>query len=235
VPRRPEDDRSMDWIAQLFDFILHIDVHLKELIDQYGGWTYGILFGIVFLETGLVFTPLLPGDSLLFAGGMFAAQGVLNPHLLFVLLTVAAILGDTVNYWIGKYLGQWLLKRHSRIFKPAYMEKTHSYFEKYGGATIIIARFVPIVRTFAPFVAGLGAMTYAKFLLYNVVGGAIWVSACVYAGYFLGNIPWIQSNFEKVILLIIFLSILPGIVGILRARRRSRGFPVKIAEKPVEN
>lgn len=225
----------MDWIAGLFDFILHIDVHLKELIDQYGGWTYGILFLIVFLETGLVFTPLLPGDSLLFASGMFAAQGVLDPHLLFVLLTTAAILGDTVNYWIGKHFGQWLLRRHSRIFKPAYLEKTHAYFEKYGGATIIIARFVPIVRTFAPFVAGMGAMTYAKFVFYNVFGAVIWVSLCVYAGYFLGNVPWIKQNFEKVILLIILLSIMPGVIGLIRSRRASRGFPVQAAKSSIEN
>lgn len=212
----------MDHLKQLIDFILHIDVHLEAMIQQYDAWTYAILFVIVFLETGVVFAPLLPGDSLLFAAGMFSARGVLNPHYLFILLAIAAILGDTVNYWIGKYFGQWMLKRHPKIFKPAYMEKTHSYFEKYGGATIIIARFVPIVRTFAPFVAGLGAMTYAKFVFYNVIGGLIWVSLCVYAGYFLGNIPWIKDNFEKVILIIIVLSIMPGIIEFLRHRRAAR-------------
>ncbi len=212
----------MEWLHWLLDFVLNIDEHLKALITQFGAWTYAILFGVIFFETGVVFTPILPGDSLLFAAGMFAAQQSLNAHVLFALLSVAAVAGDSANYSIGRYFGRWLLARHPRVFKPEYMDKTHAYFEKYGGATIIIARFVPIVRTFAPFVAGMGAMTYAKFFLYNVVGGVLWVAICVYAGFFLGNIPWIQEHFEKVILLIVFLSILPGIVEFMRHRWSAR-------------
>jgi membrane-associated protein len=223
----------MEWLTQAFDFVVHIDDHLNEWIARYGAFTYAILFTIIFMETGLVVTPVLPGDSLLFASGMFAAQGSLNAHLLAALLSGAAILGDTVNYMIGRYLGKWLLKRHSRLFKPAYMDKTHAYFEKYGGATIILARFVPIVRTFAPFVAGMGAMTYSRFVLYNVVGGVLWVGICVYAGFFLGNIPWIRTNFEKVILLIIFVSILPGIIEVLRHWRRPKSEPSAVPRPPA--
>ncbi len=219
----------MDLLQWLFDFVVHIDVHLKALIAQFGGWTYAILFAVIFFETGVVFTPILPGDSLLFAAGMFAAQRSLNAHLLFLLLSVAAIIGDSANYSIGRYFGRWLLARHPRVFKPEYMDKTHAYFEKYGGATIIIARFVPIVRTFAPFVAGMGAMTYTKFILYNVIGGVAWVALCVYAGYFLGNIPIIQHNFEKVILVIVFLSILPGIIEFLRHRAAARAAKTRAA------
>lgn len=222
----------MEWIGQLLDFILQIDEHLKNLISDYGAYTYAILFTIVFLETGLVVTPILPGDSLLFAAGMFSAQGALSVGLVFVMLSAAAILGDTANYAIGRYLGQWLLRRHPRIFKPEYMEKTHAYFERYGAATIVIARFVPIVRTFAPFVAGIGAMTYSRFVIYNVAGGVLWVGLCVYAGFFLGNVPWVHANFEKVILLIIFISILPGIIEFLRHRRSAKACPAPPAAPP---
>lgn len=215
----------MDWVTQFFSFLLQIDDHLKALISEYGPFTYAILFAIIFLETGLVFTPLLPGDSLLFAAGMFSAQGALNPHVLLVLLGAAAVLGDTANYAIGRYFGRWLLGRHSRFFKQEYMHRTHAYFEQYGGATIVIARFVPIVRTFAPFVGGMGAMTYARFIFYNVIGGMLWVALCVYAGFFLGNVPWVHDNFEKVILLIIFVSILPGVIEFFRQRRRARTTP----------
>ena len=211
----------MEFVTWFIDFLLHLDKHLEHILTTYGGWTYGILFLIVFCETGLVFAPLLPGDSLLFATGVFAGRKWLDPNLAFVLLSIAAILGDTVNYWVGSWLGpkvRWDDK--NRIFKKRYLDKTHEYFERYGPATIIIARFVPIVRTFAPFVAGVGAMSYRKFVFYNVVGGIGWVAICLYAGYFLGNIPIIKNNFEKAVLLIIFVSLLPGIIEFVRQRRK---------------
>ncbi len=210
----------MELIAQLFDFILHIDVHLDAIIRQYGIWTYAILFLIIFVETGLVVMPLLPGDSLLFAAGTFAARGSLSPHMLFLLLTVAAILGDTVNYWIGHYVGP-RAQRGLRFVKQEYLDRTHAFYEKHGGKTIIIARFMPIVRTFAPFVAGIGAMEYGRFLLYNVVGAVLWISIFVYGGYYFGNIPAVEHNFTLVILVIIFLSILPGVIEYVRHRYRS--------------
>ncbi len=210
----------MELIAQLFDFILHIDVHLDAIIRQYGIWTYAILFLIIFVETGLVVMPLLPGDSLLFAAGTFAARGSLSPHMLFLLLTVAAILGDTVNYWIGHYVGP-RAQRGLRFVRQEYLDRTHAFYEKHGGKTIIIARFMPIVRTFAPFVAGIGAMEYGRFLLYNVVGAVLWISIFVYGGYYFGNIPAVEHNFTLVILVIIFLSILPGVIEYVRHRYRS--------------
>jgi membrane-associated protein len=195
----------MEFIRTLIDFFLHLDQHLGELISNYGVWTYLILFLIIFCETGLVVTPFLPGDSLLFAAGTFAALGHLNVFWLFVILTVAAIIGDTVNYWLGHYV-----------------ERTHEFYEKYGGKTIIIARFIPIIRTFAPFVAGIGNMTYWRFITYNVVGGIVWVAVCVFAGYFFGNIPVVKRNFSLVILAIIFISVLPIIIEYVRHRSRSR-------------
>ncbi|MBI4056442.1 MAG: DedA family protein [Elusimicrobia bacterium] len=206
----------------LFDFILHLDKHLNTIIQQYGTWTYLILFMIVFCETGLVVTPLLPGDSLLFAAGAFAGMGSLNVGWLFLLLGAAAILGDTVNYQIGNYLGPKVFqKEDSRFLKKEYLDRTHQFYEKYGGKTIIIARFVPIVRTFAPFVAGVGHMTYGRFLSYNVVGGILWVAVFVGGGYLFGNLPAVKHNFTLVILAIIVLSILPGIIEFLRARRKT--------------
>jgi membrane-associated protein len=209
----------MEWVQSFIDVFLHLDEHLAEFIGKYGTWTYVVLFLIVFCETGLVVTPILPGDSLLFAAGSMAAIGALNPHTTFLLLTAAAILGDTVNYSIGHVIGPKVFHYEtSRIFKKEYLVRTHAFFEKYGGKTIIIARFVPIVRTFAPFVAGVGAMTYSRFIAYNVIGGIFWVSSLVYAGYFFGNIPVVKENFEIVILAIIFISILPGIFEAIRAR-----------------
>jgi len=187
------------------------------VVLSFGVWTYAILFLIIFCETGLVVTPFLPGDSLLFASGAISAVSDLNIHLIFILLTVAAILGDTINYWAGKYLG---MRIFSRFINPTHIEKTHQFFEKYGGKTIVIARFVPIVRTLAPFVAGVGAMTYGKFITYNIVGGIAWVAICLYAGFFFGNLTFIKNNFSAVILGIIFVSILPGIVEYLRHRRK---------------
>jgi membrane-associated protein len=209
----------MDLLHRLIDFFLHLNQHLDTLCRDYGTWTYGILFLVIFCETGLVVTPFLPGDSLLFAAGALSANGSLSAGLLFVLLSVSAIVGDGVNYAIGKYLGPKVLKReNSRIFRREYLDKTHAFYEKYGGKTIIIARFVPIVRTFAPFVAGVGTMTYPRFLAYNVIGGVAWVAICLGAGYFFGNIPVVQRNFELVILAIIVISVMPMVVEFLRAR-----------------
>jgi membrane-associated protein len=208
-------------IKEFIDLFLHLDVHLNTVIRDYGMWTYLILFVIVFCETGLVVTPILPGDSLLFAAGAFAASGSLDVTWLFLLLTVAAILGDAVNYAVGHFMGPRVFSQeNSRIFKKEYLARTHQFYEKYGGKTIIIARFVPIVRTFAPFVAGVGSMTYAKFASYNVIGGILWVVVCVGAGYAFGNIPIVKSNFTLVILGIIFVSILPGIIEYLRQRQQ---------------
>jgi membrane-associated protein len=209
-------------VRGLFDFILHIDEHLDSIIRQYGTWTYAILFAIIFVETGLVIMPLLPGDSLLFAAGAFAARGSLNPFLLFVLLSIAAILGDSVNYSIGRYFGPRAFTMNSRFLKKEYLEKAHAFYEKYGGRAIIFARFVPIVRTFAPFVAGAGYMTYSKFLLYNVVGGVIWIALFVFAGYFFGNIPAVEKNFEIVIFAIIGVSVLPMVYEYIQAKRRAK-------------
>ena len=213
----------MDLVHWFVDFFLHLDTHLAQVIQAYGTWTYALLFLIVFLETGLVVTPFLPGDSLLFAAGSFAALGALDVSVLFVLLSVAAVLGDTVNYAIGKYLGPKVFHfPKSRFFNPEHLRRTHDFYEKYGAKTIVIARFVPIVRTFAPFVAGIGKMSYPKFLAYNVAGGVLWVAVCVFAGYFFGNLPFVKKNFTLVILAIIFVSVLPAVVEILRHRNASR-------------
>lgn len=213
----------MDLVYQFVDFFLHLDRHLAEVIQAYGSWTYALLFTIVFLETGLVVTPLLPGDSLLFAAGSFAALGSLDPALLFLLLSVAAILGDTVNYSIGHYLGPKVFHYpRSRFFNPDHLRRTHEFYEKYGGKTIVIARFVPIVRTFAPFVAGVGAMSYPKFLTYNVAGGLLWVGVCVGGGYLFGNLPFVKKNFSLVILGIIVVSVLPMLFEYLRHRAQAR-------------
>ena len=206
----------MEFLQYLIDLFLHLDKHLHEIISNYGTLTYVILFGVIFAETGFVLTPFLPGDSLLFAAGTFAALGSLNVHLLFLLLTVAAILGDTVNYWVGSYLGPKVFDKKIRFLKKEHLEKTHQFYEKHGGKTIIIARFVPIIRTFAPFVAGIGAMTYSKFILYNIAGAILWCALFIYGGYFFGNLPIVKNNFSIVIVVIIFISILPGIIEFAR-------------------
>ncbi len=210
----------MEWISHLIDFILHIDVHLDEIIRSYGTWTYAILFLIVFVETGLVIMPLLPGDSLLFAAGAFAAKGSLNVVTVILLLTAAAILGDTVNYFIGRTLGR--REKGVPFIKQEYLDRTHAFYEKHGGKTIIIARFMPIVRTFAPFVAGVGLMDYKKFLAYNVVGGIAWVVSMVMAGYLFGGIPFVEEHFSVVVLAIVGLSVLPGVIAFIRDRMKSR-------------
>lgn len=211
----------MELMATFIDFFLHLDKYLNVIIDDYGTWTYLILFTIIFLETGVVITPFLPGDSLLFAAGTFAALGSLNPIWLFVLLTTAAILGDTVNYWIGNYIGPRAFSGEIRFLKKEYLDRTHEFYERHGGKTIILARFVPIIRTFAPFVAGVGAMTYSRFVMFNVVGGIVWVGIFTFAGFFFGNIPAVKENFTLVILVIIFLSVLPPIIEVLKERRRA--------------
>ncbi len=210
----------MDILKQFLDVILHLNQHLDTLVQNYGPWVYGILFLIVFCETGLVVTPFLPGDSLLFAVGALAARGSLDIYLVAVLLLVAAILGDTVNYWVGKLVGQKLIERYPKLFRPEHLRRTHDFFERYGGKTIVIARFVPIVRTFAPFVAGIGKMTYSRFMAFNVGGALLWILLLVPLGYFFGNLPIVKKNFTLVIFGIIFLSILPGIIEFVRERNR---------------
>ena len=212
----------MELFTQLIDVVLHLDQHLQALVASHGAWIYLILFLIVFCETGLVVTPFLPGDSLLFVAGAVAAAGGMDIHLMMLLLIIAAVLGDAVNYGVGHYIGPQIFShRESRWLNPAYLQRAHDFYEKYGGKTIIIARFVPIVRTYAPFVAGAASMTYAKFALFNVSGAVLWVVSLAYAGYFFGNLPIIKNNLTLVILGIIFLSILPGIIEILRHRRSS--------------
>jgi membrane-associated protein len=213
----------MELLHRLLEFILHLDKHLSSLIQTYGLWTYLILFVIIFLETGLVVTPFLPGDSLLFAAGTFAAAKALHVLWLFVLLSAAAILGDTANYWIGYFVGPKVFHQEkSKLFKKEYLERTHRFYEKYGAETIIIARFVPIIRTFAPFVAGIGRMSYWKFISYNVIGGIGWVALFVFGGYFFGNIPFVKKNFSLVIIAIIIISSLPAGLEFVRHRRMSR-------------
>ncbi|MBI2503125.1 MAG: DedA family protein [Candidatus Latescibacteria bacterium] len=207
-------------IAQLIDLFLHLDVHLYELVSAYGPWVYLILFLVVFAETGLVVTPFLPGDSLLFATGAIASTGALNPQWIIGLLVLAAVLGDAANYWIGHYVGPKVFTRQkSWFFNPEHLHRTHAFYEKHGGKTIIIARFVPIIRTFAPFVAGIGDMGYRRFFSFNVVGALLWVPGLVYAGFFFGNLPVVKKNFSLVIFAIIGISLLPMVVGYLRQRR----------------
>ena len=208
----------MDLLPRIIDLFLHLDQHLGQLISQYGTWTHLILFLIVFCETGLVVTPFLPGDSLLFAAGTFAALGALDLWMVVLLLILAAILGDTVNYWIGAYIGPRAFKGDIRFLRKEYLDRTHAFYEKHGGKTIIMARFVPIIRTFAPFVAGVGAMSYPRFITYNVVGAVLWVGLFVLGGYFFGNISVVRENFTLVILAIIGISVLPIVIEALRAR-----------------
>ena len=213
----------MDLLSGLLDALVHLDKHLLEAVQTYGGWVYLLLFLIVFCETGLVVTPFLPGDSLLFVAGTLAGAGSMNVHLLVVLLIAAAVLGDSVNYAIGRWLGPRVFRRDdSWFFKRAYIERTHAYFDKYGGRTIVIARFIPIIRTYAPFVAGIGRMDYSRFLMFNVGGAVLWVGLITYAGYLFGNVPIVKNNLTVVILGIIVLSISPGIVEYLRHRLRQR-------------
>ena len=210
----------MDFLKGLLDLFLHLDEYLAQIITDYGTWTYGILFAVIFVETGLVVMPFLPGDSLLFAAGTLAALGSLNIWVLVGLLIGAAFLGDTVNYSIGHYLGDRAY--NIKWIKKEYFDKTHAFFEKYGGKAIFLARFVPIVRTFAPFVAGIGKMTYGYFITYNLVGGVVWVLLFTFAGYLFGNIPFMKDNFEYVIIVIILVSVLPMVFEAWKARREAK-------------
>ena len=211
----------MEFLSDALSLFLHLDRHLAELASQYGGWLYAILFLIIFCETGLVVTPFLPGDSLLFAAGSLAAlaSSDLDIHALFLLLTAAAIIGDTVNYAAGHYFGEKVFSPDARVLKQAYLDRTHQFFERHGGKTIVIARFAPIVRTFAPFVAGAGSMNYSRFLFYNVTGAIAWTASFLYGGYFFGNLPFVKQNFSLVILAIILLSLMPGVIEYWRHRR----------------
>ena len=211
----------MELLSALIDIVLHLDRHLVLLIQEYGSWIYLILFLIIFCETGLVVTPILPGDSLLFAAGAFAAIGSLDVNRLFVLLSIAAIAGDTVNYAIGSFVGPKIFSREDvRFLKKEHLARTHHFYEKYGAKTIILARFVPIIRTFAPFVAGIGSMTYWRFLSYNVVGGIAWIATFVVGGYYFGNLPIVSRNFTLIIMAIIVISVLPGVIEVVRQRYR---------------
>ena len=219
LPYCPSFHLSFPMLASLIDFVLHIDQHLIELTQTYGLWIYAILFLIVFCETGLVVTPFLPGDSLLFAAGAVAALGGMNVHMAAALLLAAAVIGDAANFAVGKYFGEKLVaKPDSRVFKREYLDKTHAFYEKYGGKTIILARFVPIVRTFAPFVAGMGNMHYGRFIRYNIIGALMWVGLLTYAGYFFGELPVVKNNFGLVVIGIIVVSVLPMAVEIAKAK-----------------
>jgi len=211
----------MEFLQTLFDFFLHLDVYLNEIIQNYGVWTYGLLFLVIFMETGFVVTPFLPGDSLLFAAGTFAALGSLNIWLLFILMFAAAVLGDTVNYWIGHFIGPKVFDTDSRFLKREYLERTQRFYDKHGGKTIVLARFVPIVRTFAPFVAGVGTMHYGRFFSFNLLGGFLWTSLFLFGGYFFGNIPIVRENFEFAIVGIILISVVPMVIEYIRNRRRT--------------
>jgi membrane-associated protein len=218
-------------LGEIIDLFLHLDKHLAELIRDYGVWTYAILFAIIFAETGLVVTPFLPGDSLLFAAGIFAHpdRGALNPWILTVTLIVAAFIGDAVNYHIGKFLASRAVHT-GRFLKKEHLDRTHAFFEKHGPKTIVLARFVPIVRTFAPFVAGMGAMTYGKFALYNIAGAVVWVSVCVWSGYFFGGMPLVRDNFSVVVLAVVAISVAPMIYELIQHKRQVK----KLASAALE-
>ncbi len=214
----------MELIQYLIDLFLHLDEHLSTVIQTYGTWTYALLFSIIFMETGFVVTPFLPGDSLLFAAGTFASPALGSPlsiGLLWLLLCGAAILGDTVNYWIGHFVGPRAFTGEIRFLKKEYLDRTHEFYERHGGKTIVLARFVPIIRTFAPFVAGIGAMSYGRFITYNVVGGIAWVTIFTLGGYFFGNLPFVKENFTFVVLAIILISVLPMVYEVIKERTRS--------------
>lgn len=214
----------LQFIQYLIDVFLHLDEHLSQVISTYGVWTYAILFLIIFMETGLVITPFLPGDSLLFAAGTFASPALgspLNIVVLWIILCAAAIIGDTVNYWIGHFIGPRAFTGEVRFLKKEYLDRTHEFYERHGGKTIVLARFIPIIRTFAPFVAGIGAMSYGHFLSYNVIGGILWVTLFTLGGYFFGNLPFVKNNFSAVVIAIILISITPMLVEFIRGKLRS--------------
>ncbi|MEN6571021.1 MAG: DedA family protein [Anaerolineaceae bacterium] len=201
------------------DFVLHMDRYLGQIVAATGNWTYIVLFGVIFIETGLVVTPFLPGDSVLFASGaLIASQGVLDVRLLYLIVAAAAILGDTANYWIGHFVGDRVFTEKSRFFKKEYLDRTHAFYEKHGGKTIFLARFIPIIRTFAPFVAGVGRMSYWHFLSYNVIGGILWPALFLFGGYYFGNIAFIKGHFSMVVIAIVLISLIPALVEFMRNR-----------------
>jgi membrane-associated protein len=213
----------MDLVTYFVDLFLHLDKHLSVVIQTYGTWTYLLLFFIIFMETGFVVTPFLPGDSLLFAAGTFASPALgsaLNIWVLYLLLILAAVAGDTANYWIGHFIGPRAFSGEIRFLKKEYLDRTEAFYQKHGGKTIVLARFVPIIRTFAPFVAGVGKMSYTHFISYNIIGGIAWVSLFTWGGYFFGNLPFVKENFSFVVLAIIFISILPAVIEVLKSRLR---------------
>ena len=211
----------MELISGFVDLILHLDAHLDQILRDFGLWCYVLFFLVIFAETGLVVTPILPGDSLLFALGTFAARGSLSLTLVFVLLAAAAVLGDSTNYTVGKYFGSMILRRQGAWFlKKEHIERTHKFYEKYGSKTIVLARFMPIIRTIAPFVAGVGKMSYAKFLTYNMAGGVLWIALFVFGGYRFGNIPVVKRNFTVVIFAIVIISVMPAVIEFVKETRR---------------
>jgi membrane-associated protein len=212
----------MGIINQFFDFILHLDVYLLSIVNQYGVLAYLFIFAIIFFETALVLTPFLPGDSLIFTAGAIAAQGAMNIWVLFLLMCIAAILGDTVNYWIGNFVGPKVFKYNGKLLNKEYLERTHKFFDKHGGKTVILARFFPIIRTFAPFLAGVGKMDYWKFLVYNVVGGILWVGVFTGLGYFFGNIQFVKDNFTWFIAAIIIVSLIPAVYHFFQSKMAGR-------------
>jgi membrane-associated protein len=232
----------MEFLTQALDYFRHMDVHLADLLRDYGAWTYAILFLIIFCETGLVVTPFLPGDSLLFAAGAVVAtansqpgQPALNIFFLWVLMMVAAVVGDSVNYQIGRWLGLRVFKEDAKIMKTEYLRRTEAFYARHGGKTIILARFIPIVRTYAPFVAGASRMDYGRFLSFNIIGGVAWITLFLYAGYFFGNIPVIQKNFEYVVVAIVLVSVVPVLIEWLKHRReRAAAEPTIEPVKPIE-
>jgi membrane-associated protein len=222
----------MELITTILEWVLHLDTHLAQIIQQFGGWTYGILFFVIFMETGFVVTPFLPGDSLLFAAGALAAStGAFDMVFLFVLMFIAAFTGDGVNYWIGHTVGPKAFTGTSKLFKKEYLERTQAFYEKHGGKTILLARFIPIIRTFAPFVAGIGKMRYGYFITYNIVGGFLWTGLFLFGGYFFGNLPFVSDNFSFVVIAIILISLIPAVVEVLRNRKPAEKIE---SETPIE-
>ncbi len=216
----------MDWLTDLFhwfvDFVLHMDKHLDAIVRSMGLWSYALLFAVVFIETGVVVMPFLPGDSLLFAAGSIAALGSFQVVWLWALMALAAILGDTANYWIGHFVGPRVFREDVRWLKREYLERTQKFYEKHGGKTIFLARFIPIIRTFAPFVAGIGRMRYGYFITYNVVGGLVWTALFTFGGYFFGNLPFVRENFSLIVIAIIVISVLPAVYEVIKAKREAK-------------
>ena len=220
----------MNILLKIVDFVLHVDRYLNDIILHYGAWTYGLLFFVIFMETGFVVTPFLPGDSLIFVAATFAARGSLNPWMIFILMTIAAFAGDTANYWIGHAIGAKAYTGEVKWIKQEYMQRTHAFFAKHGGKTIFLARFVPIIRTFTPFVAGVTEMPYRYFITWNVIGGATWVATFTLLGFFFGNIPFVQKNFELVIIAIVLISFVPAVMEGVKARREMMKKSVETSE-----